>query len=197
MTNILLQRLIRVGNLRHITACPIDCLKTPFIIAERKHLQLIAHLITLKQSAQSTFVTRPPKQLRHIGVLHLLYILQVLTQHIGQRNPGFQYGVQPFGESPTGLLVHVCDNTVLIICHNVHQRVVENGLIAQHGILGLLLAQFLFCHIAGGSYNFNGLSVLAATEHRESNGQIAQLSLCTVFCLNIKSHFLDFPKRDV
>ena len=65
------------------------------------------------------------------------------------------------------LFVHAVDNAVFIVRYSVDQSRVENVLIAQHGVLLLLLAQSRGSDVGDGADDNRGASAPVTLHHRE------------------------------
>ena len=118
--------------------------------------------------------------------LQLLQVDVAFAQHVGDCDFLGDDGILASLEGGACLLVHVGEDTVLVVVHHVDHGAIEDGLVAEHGVFCLLLLLPLFRDVAAGTDDDRGASALLTAQHGQCDGELAVLA---AFTFVLGSHF--------
>ena len=152
-------------------------------------MQFIKQFRTFQKFVQSA-VVRSLENLSQISIVEFFDTHIVQAQHLLKGNLRLQDVIDASLESRAGLRVHADDDAILVVSHRIDHRGFEDRLIAQHGVLDLLLAVLLVSDVAHGSNQNLRLAIPIAMQHRNLS-RVMPMSHRRIWSgLNLKSDLL-------
>ena len=144
LSGIGLQLAIGIYVLCDITSYAEDTQQLVLLASDGQQLQFIIHLLTLQNPVEWSLVILCRVDLCHVHIVHILNREVLESQYVLHVDLHPSDGLISEPQRIERFLVQLRDIAVLIIGHHVDHGRVEDGLVAQHRILHLLMTGEVF-----------------------------------------------------
>ena len=195
--HVLLQCLVGVGSLGDVAARAEDSDELAVDIVDGQQLQLVVELIAMQHLVEGT-VVGGVGELRDV---HQVEILQIYlhAQHIVDGDLLLPDGLDVGTQRLEGLLVDILDDAVLVIEHHIDHGRLEDGLVAQHRVFHLHLAEQLVGDVAARAEDGLEAPALALAHGRQGDGVVVVGLLTRLILedLDVEVHGLRLLADDV
>ena len=141
LVDVKLQLVVGVDELRHVASRAKDAEEAVAGVIEGHQLLLIVGILLDIGRLGQTVVVRGLDEMGRIAAFEVLQRDVGVFEGVVERHPFGQNLVTVAVEGLAGLLVDVSQDAFRVIIGHVHHRGREDGLIAQHVVLGLALGQ--------------------------------------------------------